>query len=97
MTFTNSPTTAVAELEREYMPLFVNEVHNGVQVSHDVISEHTSPARALNNLHDHLVDTATIEYAVKVIEWWFTGRDNELRMPNGQDVDVWEWTGDGTL
>jgi hypothetical protein len=78
------------------MPLCVDEVHNGVAVSHNVVSDSTDPTVARAALRDHLFDTATVEYSVRVLEWWFSDRDNELRIRNGQDIDIWSWTNQRT-
>lgn len=81
------------------MPLsYVTKGPNGV-VEQELISDSSEATEAVRDLQQDLWTTASIEYSIPVLEWWFTNRHEALTVPNGTDkdnrpyTDTWTWDG----
>ncbi len=42
-------------------------------------------------LKDYLMNKCSLNYAMKVTEWWFTNNSSVFEILNGPYVDCWKW------
>lgn len=58
--------------------------------SYELVSDTDDQDQASTKLGTYLGSTATIDYMVKVLEWWYGTNDPEFTISNGPNGhDVW--------
>lgn len=70
--------------------------HHQDLADREIISESADVEQATRDLVSNLIATVSdVAYVARIMEWWFTDRDNPLSLSGGNNIiDTWKWTAD---